>query len=307
MNRVDGLHQDVSFREYLANKERYGSSDVRTFRVGPPSMVPWSQANPRADTDATILGTAAHAKTLTPDLFDQDYAIIPSDAPRKPDGRILNAKRRSAESEDRVVWWRDFDRANAGKVYLRYDDVPVLQAIRAAVLAKPVVKDSLEGAAVVEASAYWTDPLSGLPCKGRPDWFNQDEGAVYDLKVSRYAASPSTLHFRIGDWVAQLAYNRFGLRTLGIQVDIGRLVVVAPTPPHTVVLVEVKDEAMNLYHDRNVETMGQMEECRATGVWPGTESTWVPMEPPPWEQQRILEQLSENQQHNNETVETVED
>lgn len=247
--------RDIDFATYRA-LPGYGSSDLRAMRLGPPARVLWERNNPRKDTDATILGTAAHAAILTPAAFAASYVI-------KPDGLSFATK------EGRV--WRD-DPARAGKVVLPFDVGITVASVRDAVLDKRAAREALEDAAGIEQSVEWTDETTGVPCKGRPDFY--DDEAVYDLKVTRYAGPGLALAAYRNGWFHQLAHYRAGLRANGVAVRVGRIVAVQPEAPHYVWCVEVRDADLDVMALDNERTLGRIAECEATGEWPDTPDEW---------------------------------
>jgi len=255
-----GIYPDMSFAEYHADPA-WGSSDLKTFRVGPPAMVPWRRENGSPDTDATRLGTACHARILTPDLFDATYAF-------KPDGMTFATKEGKA--------WKA---EQGGKEILSAAMARDVEAIDNAVEDNERAWRSITGATAREASIFWTCPDSGEPCKARPDWFDADW--VYDLKVSRHAGSGLAFRAYVEGWMAQGAHYAFGLRTLKLGARKGsRLVVVHPKAPHYVYTVETKATALDVLTLENVNTLRQLGECRKANVWPGTPDEWSVIAPP---------------------------
>lgn len=255
---------DMAFADYLAHPA-YGSSDLKTFRAGPPAMVPWRRANRHEGTQSTRLGTAAHCLILTPDLFALTYAV-------RPEGMDYRSK---AGKE-----WRD-DQLAEGFDILTGEELVTVQGVRDAFRAKTAARESFNDAIGVEASMFWSC-MDMLPLKGRPDWY--DAESVYDLKVSILAdRDPEGMRWgimRMG-WFHQLAHNRQGLVANNVRgVKFGRLVMVSPKPPHTVRLVHVADHDLDLLDLHNEATREEMAVCHARNEWPGTPDTWTAIELP---------------------------
>lgn len=249
---------DIPFRDYLA-LPNYGSSDLKSFRVGPPCMVPWRKANRAGETEATRLGTAAHCALLTPDLFASTYCVRP--AGEKGDFRTKVGKA-----------WRDKTLA-MGLSILTDEEAMAVGSIRNAVKAKVGKTPN------AERSIVWEQ--DGLPLKSRPDWFDAD--AIYDLKVSRVADLPfDRIPFaaHAQGWLHQLAHGRLGLAACGVDVKLGRNVIVSPNAPHNVHLIEVRENDMDFLELHNADTRKGMLECHRTGHWPGTPDKWQTIELP---------------------------
>lgn len=256
------IDPNIPFSEYLV-LDRYGSSDLRTMRAGPPALVKWRREN-REDGEAMKLGTACHCAVLTPNLFHTLYAL-------KPEGMTFASK----EGKE----WRD---ARKGQEILTFAERETVEAVVAAFRGKRAASEALARAVYVEASVLWECGKSGLRSKARPDWF--DGEAVYDLKVSRHAASALSLAYRAycEGWMHQLAHNRAALNSAGARIDRGRLVVVSPKAPQGihVQLLEVKMDALDLLELENEATRMRIAACDRNGVWPGTGEDWQLVEPP---------------------------
>lgn len=261
---MSGRIVDMPFAEYLAHPS-YGSSDLKTFRHGPPSMVPHRRANREdSQTDATIIGTAAHLLVLTPTMWTQAYRI-------KPEGMTFASKEGKA--------WRD---QHGGYEIITQSQWKQIETAAKSVIDIPAVSESLVNATGIEQSVFWECRESGLPCKGRPDWF--DSAAVYDLKVS-VLADRSLDDVRYGalrnGWLHQLPHNRSGLYAAGeFRVKRGRLVIASPTTPGRVYLLEISEQDMDLLELTNEQTRREMARCHRSGVWPGMPDQWQRMELP---------------------------
>ena len=75
-------------------------------------------------------------------------------------------------------------------------------------------------------------------------------------------------------------YAPTGLAANGHEVSRGRLVVIAPSAPHYVHLLEVSENDLDFLELDNRNTRLGMAECHRTGHWPGTPDTWQVIELP---------------------------
>lgn len=255
-----GLHE-IAFADYL-ELDAWGSSSLKAMRRGPPARVLWERSSDRQETDATVLGTAVHCRLLTPDLYEEQYAV-------KPEGMSFSTKEGKA--------WRD-DPDRAGRIMLSHSVDRSVSAIVEALQDKEAVSNSLEGA-LREVTLTWDCSVTGERCKARPDWM--DGRYIYDLKVSRHAGSGYLAARAYSEgWMHQLAHYRTGAIERGLQTRGGRLVVVDPVAPHFVYTLEVKMDALDLLEIENIETLKLMRDCRIADLWPGTPDEWTKIEPP---------------------------
>lgn len=258
-----GVIPDLSFRDYLADPG-YGNSDLQAFKKGPPALVQWRRNN-REDTPSTIIGSAAHCQILTPDLFAQDWIV-------KPEGMKFTTKEGKA--------WREEHRAAGARddQFLSWVDATKIDHIRSAFGDKDAAREALDGAAMVEASVFWTCKQSGLRRKCRPDFFGL--GSVFDLKISIHATKGLEALIwqahREG-WVHQLAGCRQGLREAGYDIADGRLIVIAPTEPHGLRtwLLRYDENELDICQLDNENLARDLKPFHDDDVWPGTPEQWI--------------------------------
>lgn len=260
MNHID---PNLSMQDYL-DHPAYGSSDLRTFRAGPPAMVPWRRRH-REDSAATIIGSAAHMKILTPHDFDKHYWV-------KPEGMEFRSKE-NKDLRDSIV--------AQGLTILSQADMAAIGQIADSFFSKEALAACLRDATQIEGSVFWTCRHSGLPRKCRPDWW--DHEACYDLKISRHATKDlRSLFFsaQAQGWLEQGANARAGLAANGIQVRCARLVVIAPNPPQALRLwmLEVSGDDLDIFELQNEHAAVGVKKCEDARYWPGTPDTWIPFE-----------------------------
>jgi hypothetical protein len=114
-----------------------------------PARYRWRMENPEPPRDAFDIGTAVHTKVLG--VGDQ---VV---------GLPFDSWRTKAAQEQ-----RDEMRA-AGFVPLLAKDALTVDRMAEAVLAHPAARGAFEAEGDVELSMWWTDPDSGVECRGRID------------------------------------------------------------------------------------------------------------------------------------------
>lgn len=136
------------------------------------------------NTDPMRKGTALHTALLEPQRFDSSVVTFPAG--------MLDS--RGAVSTKEAKAFRD-EHESAGRVVLKEADVAKVRAMSESV--RRVCGEWFDLDGVHERSLYWTDELTGLPCKMRLDWLiHGKRPTIIDLK-STTDASPAAFRKRI--------------------------------------------------------------------------------------------------------------
>lgn len=170
-----------------------------------------------------------------------------------------------------------------GREIMSSADHRKVMAVVDAFMSKDAARSSLENSVAREQSVFWKCQESGLQRKCRPDWY--DESVVYDLKVTVDATkSLERLMYCVhaNGWANQLANNRAGLNANGCNIKEGRLVIIAPSPPHEtqVWLLRLREADCDFLELENENTCRMIAECERTGNWPGTPEQWTDIDLP---------------------------
>lgn len=178
-----------------------------------------------------------------------------------------------------------------------------LHQMRDAVMAHPAAAALLTGApGVAERSVYWRDPVTGLLCRCRPDFWRQD-GIVVDVKTTEDASaegfSKSIAHWR---YHVQAPFYLDGINTMREQYKPSGLdLPVPPAAARAFVFLAVEktarvvdgvamgvgvyvldQESMELGRIEYRQDMERIAECTRSGVWPGYGDKIQPIELPRW-------------------------
>jgi hypothetical protein len=203
----------------------------------------------REDNTSLLKGRAAHTAVFEPDEFGRKYAVYKATKQRK-------GKK-----------WEAFKAAHDGDSILKIDEYEQALLIRDAVR-----KDEVAGPLLVrghaEQSITWTDPLTGLRCKARIDWFN--ELCLADLK------GVSTTDARIfGALAARMKYHtQMAWYSDGLMLSHGvrppvKLIAVEVGKEHDVAVFTLSDEDLFAGTETYQRWLKRIAECRESGVWPG--------------------------------------
>lgn len=225
----------------------------------------------REQTAAMEMGIATHMAVFEPRRFHDEVVIWPEDfGPR------------------RGHRWEAFEVEAAAKkqIILREQDHSFVQHLASAVRSSPQAQKYLALEGEAEASMAWTDPRTGIKCKGRVDW--RCAAGIVDLKVVK-DASPAGFGRAVVQylWDFQAAfYSRGHSETHGGEVLPFVFLAVEKSGPLVVQAYRVTDEILDRGNRKADELLDKLVELRPTWAqrssWPGYAPTEVDLELPRW-------------------------
>lgn len=233
-----------------------------------PALFRYFRDNPQEPTPAMRMGTLVHTAILEPHRLDDEIIVAPEVDRRTTAGKAV---------------WADFQIAARGREIVTQDELDRLNRIRDAVWAHPSASDALMMLLEVETSIFWTDHLSGVDCRCRPDGIMHN-GVILDVKTTKDA--------RPDEFAKSIANYRYHVQAAfysdGYQQAFGKhpkgfvFIAVETEPPH-LVGVYVASEAMILRgradYRADLETYRR---CLASDTWPGLSDNPLTIDLPKW-------------------------
>jgi hypothetical protein len=229
-----------------------------------PRMYKHRLSVPREDTPALALGRAVHTLVFEPEKFDAEYAI-------------WTGGRRAGNE------WNAFQDLHCDQTILRAQDVEMVTQLAEAIARHPLVQPYLDGGEF-ERVITWTDPDTGLPCKGKPDWILPHARVLLDLKtcVCNEARRFGAMAARYG-YHAQLSHYENGIEAgLGWRPKRVLIVAAEKDEPHDVAVFELDPEARYAGHEEVAELMRKVKVCTDTDSWPGRYTDEQALALPAW-------------------------
>ncbi|WP_166805120.1 PD-(D/E)XK nuclease-like domain-containing protein [Nitrosococcus wardiae] len=221
-----GLYADIPFEEYLQGPgmSKHGLDLI--------AKSPFHFINKEdADTQSLRMGRALHCAVLEPHRFAEDYAPL------------ITVDRRTKEGKAR---WEAYIEENEGKILLNPDEHEKVRRMAEGVCTHPAASALLTGGHR-EVTAYWEDRDTGLLCRCRPDFLNEEMTLVADLKTCA-SASPGAFARAVNNYRyhVQDGWYRDGLKALGCPVEHFVFICVENTPPHAVACYVLEPAAVDL-------------------------------------------------------------
>lgn len=176
-----------------------------------------------------------------------------------------------------------------GKEIVGQDEFDALEGMRASVYAHPAAARLL-GPGMVEHSAYWIDPVTGLLCRCRPDkLFRTDQGIVLvDLKTTDDASeaefSRSIENFR---YHVQAAFYTDGIEAaLGEPVAAFAFIAVEKKAPYAVACYQLATVDVEDGREAYQADLFRLQGCMRTNEWPAYSPRIETITRPSWAKKR---------------------
>lgn len=245
-----GIYGNIAEERYHAGPE-ISVSALKQFRRAPLAAV----ASENERTRALHMGDVAHTLLLQPKLFDAKFCVT----------KLARISEREKATQ------AEMERA-AGRELVKEADYDTARRMVDSVRGQSsLIRELLDDEALTEQSFYWTDPETGLPCRGRADVLHPGFRSVVDIKTTEDATegafSRSVANY-LYHW--QESFYRRGLPLAGGWKPEGFIfLVIEKAPPYLVGIYELDARAVALGDDMTQHYLRRWAECARAGVFPG--------------------------------------
>jgi exodeoxyribonuclease VIII len=216
---------------------------------------------PVEKTDHMELGSALHCYTLEGQgVFEQRYAtMFVSDLSKNS-----NDYRKKAE---------EFKSANAGKIILpshtnKVPTMDVIKGVHGSLQAHPAAFKLLSQEGMTEVTLIWDDPITGLRCKARLDFFS--EGIIADLKktddVQKFRNAIVSYNYDI-----QAAWYLTGAKACDLQAEKFVFIAMEAKAPYKVASGTLSEKWVEYGLKESQRLLGLAKECKERNTFPAFE------------------------------------
>jgi hypothetical protein len=228
----------------------------------------------RVERPCLVQGNAVHVAVLEPERYSHEFAMWT----RRTEAGAM-APRKGQH-------WDSFKAECAGKTILTSDENTLAQDISDAVRRNELAMHYLAGGDP-EVTLEWSiaDELGGRPAKSRLDWITTIDGkpVLVGLKTAR-----DCRRFAFGSQAAKLSYHwawafyhdayesLTGIAARSVEI------VVEVAAPHAVAVYRIPDDVIEQGREEYWNAVKLLNECEATGVWPGPEPKEEFLSLPSW-------------------------
>jgi exodeoxyribonuclease VIII len=283
-----GLHEGLDIERYHAMHpiSKTGLDDLNR---SPAHYFAWhlDPERPAPPVRAGQLeGNLTHCAVLEPDEFSKRYATVPKGAPRRPTEAQWNAKNPSEDSIASMDWWREFNERTNSATVVTNDQYEVAMRQADSIRALPEIQQFLTKGKS-EVSAFWTDPVTSVECRCRPDWVYQASRSsvvLLDLKTFSSAAPDEFRRqcARKRYHVQDTFYSGGFSQAAGVDVEKFIFVVVETEWPYAAASYVLGNESREEGYLECRRLLDIYEECLRTKKWPGYADKTTQIDLPPY-------------------------
>lgn len=227
-----------------------------------PLLYRWRIDNPEPPKTTFTLGSAIHCAILEPEKLDARYAVF--------------------DGTRRGKAWDEWQAEHPGVESLKPDEMARVQSVAHAVLSHKEASRILRGGRAEEVTE-WTDPETGIKCKGRLDYTRPD--FIVDLKSSRdvdprrFSRSAAEYSYH-----GQVSFYGDGATVAGkIPGDHPPYIVAMQSDePFDVAVYELPQEVIIAGRTLYRALLRRLAVCIETNMWPGAVPDVALLDLPPW-------------------------
>ena len=244
---------------------------------------------PKEESDALILGKAAHCLILGDEVFADNFAYVPENAPRRPTAPQIAAFEKngfwSDAAKEGAEFWQKWDAEAAGRALLTAEQVTKIGYMAENLAALPEARDALIGD-LTEISMIWQDEKTGLWVKSRPDCIPSNGLDFGDLKTFSPKGSDLLLAAMraVTDhgYPVQMAMACEGAeQVFGMTASNCALIFTQTTEPYEPVPLMLDAEALHWGRVLFRDGLDKIAHGLETGEWPGRARGFLTYQYPP--------------------------
>lgn len=243
--------------EYHGYREAISKSRLANMSVC-PAYFKWCEDNPQEPSEDMVLGSAFHKIVLEPETFYDEFAVMPN-----VDGRTTQGKRLK----------KQFEETKGNKQVITQDQLETICGMRDSIMSNPYARKLINGN--IEQSMYFTDDLTKVECKCRPDVWRKvsDRVVITDLKSAKSVMPNDFMRDCVKyHYDLQTAMYREGAsKVLGVPKDNIDFVFIAveKKPPYLLNIMQADTYVIQKGEADFREYIGTYAECKEKNVWYG--------------------------------------
>lgn len=269
----DGIYKDLSINDYHSNKTHVSSTNFRKARRSLKEFKYYQDGKIEQEGTHLDFGNAFELALLDKKGFEKEVAIyqreywISSALEEKPDLKVPSI---SAFYQNKKA---EFEKNNQGKYLINdtgKESFEVIEEMLKSCYSDKIIKKLIENIEY-QTSIFWTDSITGLKMKTRPDISKINKNVVVDVKTI-LDGSPESFSKSIGnyDYPFQACMQIDGCEQSGyMNVDKFFWLVVEKTPPYNATLYEFDQSDIRYCTDEYNYVKQQIKNAQESNLFPG--------------------------------------
>ena len=263
--------EDLPMDTYQADMAHVSNSGIKQVLISPDNFLAWVSERGEDDDDEEEdhfrFGRAVHMSILEPKLFESMYVVEPVFEGLTKDGKMST---RSGEAQEKKKAW--YQELPEGALVITEAEMDMLTMMIQQLVNHPQANELLKNGKP-EVTLLWTDPITKIRCRARPDYISRDpNGNIYVMDVkSTKARTKDEFKREIErlNYNMQLAFYSDGIKeTFKQEPEAAAFIALSKVFPHHC-FVYWQGEHMN-YTGRNLYRHGLKALRRSiiTNDWP---------------------------------------
>ena len=245
-----GVHDGIAAETYHADPHSISKTGLVRFADNPARF----RHGDNDQTPPMALGDLVHCAILEPGAMSQRFHVSKL--------RVL--------SEHHTAYRNDVVRA-MGRKLVKQADWDRAMRMRDSVMRHPAARELLTDELIIERTAVWDDPDTGVRLRARPDGISPRHGVMVDLKSARDAGpqgfGKAALEYRY-HWQPPIYTD--GMRYADQWLAKAFIfIVVEPDPPHLPAVYELSARDLQRGRDAVQNTLRAYARSLARDTWPG--------------------------------------
>lgn len=284
-----GIYTGIPNEAYHADRTAISSTWLKIVdSLTPYHLRSWLDSPPAAPTPVLVMGAAIDCLIFEPELWSKQFIVAPE----------INRRTNAGKEQ----WASLVARAkkHSKQIINNKDHSEALETAKAVRL-NPVMADLLRRKGAAQQVIVWRDPVTGLLCKCKSDWYAEETATLYDLKTMRFA-SPDEFSKALHNYSyhIQAAFYTDGYRAAGLPVK--RFVfgvMEKPDGRHTfkadprlMAWYEPTPEEMEAGQDSYSSSLSAINFCMINDEWSGYTDNVMPIQRPGWARRTDMDKVT---------------
>jgi hypothetical protein len=268
---------------YHGDKTAISSTSLRQILVSPYNFIYQWRKDQLEDLKAPPakhfrLGHALHMALLEPHVFQKLYVVEPIFVGKTKKG--LPSENCDDSRRMRAEWRASIDPRS---ICLTENELNELHEMINSVLSHEYACRLLKNG-VPEISGFYRDPVTGIKCRIRPDFFNFELNALLDVKTAKSCYKKgfqrSIMDYR---YDVQIAMYAHGIQQINNQSSEHNVfIAIQNSAPFEVAVYEADATILEYGYEKYRKSMDKLLTCLQSDEWPRYQKGIEPISLPPW-------------------------